>query len=166
MDSTKQKLEAVLAEVSRAEKLPRLSAAVEDVDKIIELLSAARDQIASCVCPSRPLLAAPSSPGVWSCVLTSVAASDPHTTSLTMTKLQNPIKAAFDKVNDDLKADSAAHKRLGKALDKVRRAPCAPARPRRHDTVMLTRARSRPAELPAQAAAYGERHDGQPRAAH
>jgi hypothetical protein len=43
---------------------------------------------------------------------------DPHTTSLTMTKLQNPIKTAFDKVTDDLKAASSAHKRVGKSLDK------------------------------------------------
>lgn len=36
-----------------------------------------------------------------------------------MTKLQNPIKTAFDKVNDDLKAASSAHKKVGKSLDKV-----------------------------------------------
>ncbi len=46
---------------------------------------------------------------------------DPHTASLTMTKLQNPIKTAFDKVNDDLKAASSAHKRVGRSLDKVGR---------------------------------------------
>ncbi len=48
---------------------------------------------------------------------------DPHTASLTMAKLQNPIKTAFDKVNDDLKAASSAHKKVGKALDKVRTTP-------------------------------------------
>lgn len=36
-----------------------------------------------------------------------------------MTKLQNPIKTAFDKVNDDLKAASASHKKVGRSLDKV-----------------------------------------------
>jgi hypothetical protein len=35
-----------------------------------------------------------------------------------MTKLQNPIKTAFDKVNDDLKAASSAHKKVGRSLDK------------------------------------------------
>ncbi|KAL2018558.1 hypothetical protein VTK56DRAFT_600 [Thermocarpiscus australiensis] len=92
MDSTKQKLESLLEELSKVSKLPRLSAAVDDVDKVIELLSAAREQI--------------------------VASLDPHTTSLTLTKLQNPIKTAFEKINDDLKAASASHKKVGKALDK------------------------------------------------
>jgi hypothetical protein len=40
-----------------------------------------------------------------------------------MTKLQNPIKTAVDRVNDDLKGASAAHKKVGKALDKVRDTP-------------------------------------------
>jgi hypothetical protein len=42
----KQKLETLLDELEKANKLPRLSAAAHDVDKIIELLSAAREQIA------------------------------------------------------------------------------------------------------------------------
>ncbi|GAB1310026.1 Regulator of gluconeogenesis Rmd5 [Madurella fahalii] len=92
MDSTKQKLESLLGDLSKVHKLPRLSAAVDDVDKIIELLSAAREQVAETL--------------------------DPHTASLTMTKLQNPIKTAFDKVNDDLKAASASHKKVGRSLDK------------------------------------------------
>lgn len=44
---------------------------------------------------------------------------DPHTASMAMTRLQNPIKFAFGKVNDDLKAASSAHKKLGRSLDKV-----------------------------------------------
>jgi hypothetical protein len=43
---------------------------------------------------------------------------DPHTTSLTMTKLQNPIKTAFDKVTEDLRQASSSHKKIGRALDK------------------------------------------------
>lgn len=46
MDSTKQKLESLLEDLSRVNKLPRLSAAVDDVDKIIALLSSAREQVA------------------------------------------------------------------------------------------------------------------------
>lgn len=38
---------------------------------------------------------------------------------MTMTKLQNPIRTAFDKVNDGLKAASSAHKKVGRSLDKV-----------------------------------------------
>lgn len=52
-------------------------------------------------------------------VLTYAAAMDPHTASITMTMLQNPVKFAFEKVNNDLKAASSAHKKVGKALDKV-----------------------------------------------
>ncbi|KAL2136523.1 hypothetical protein VTI74DRAFT_3348 [Chaetomium olivicolor] len=92
MDSANQKLVSLLDELSKADKLPRLSAAAQDVDKIIELLSDAREQVAR--------------------------AMDPHTASLTMTKLQNPIKTGFDKVNDDLKAASAAHKKVGKSLER------------------------------------------------
>jgi hypothetical protein len=88
-----QKLEALLDDLGRANRLPRLSAAAHDVDKVIDLLSTARDDIAK--------------------------AMDSHTASITMTKLQNPIKMAFDKVNDDLKAASSAHKKVGRSLDKV-----------------------------------------------
>lgn len=82
-------LQHALAEVN---KMRRLSTAVDHVDKIIEMLSTAREQVATTL--------------------------DPHTTSLTMTKLQNPIKVAFERVNEDLKEVSGAHKKLGRALDK------------------------------------------------
>ncbi|AEO53123.1 hypothetical protein MYCTH_2294048 [Thermothelomyces thermophilus ATCC 42464] len=88
----KQKLESLLDELSNAKNFPRLSAAVQDVDQVIQLLSDARDQIAG--------------------------AMDPHIASLTMTMLQNPVKFAFEKVNNDLKAASSAHKKVGKLLDK------------------------------------------------
>ena len=60
----------------------------------------------------------------WLCLLCELlltlgAASDPHTSGLTMTKLQNPTKLAFEQVNNDLKEVSAAHKKLGRAIDKV-----------------------------------------------
>ncbi|KAL2270841.1 hypothetical protein VTJ83DRAFT_212 [Remersonia thermophila] len=88
----KQKLDALLDELAKAHKLPRLSKAAQDVDRIIELLTEARENIAG--------------------------AMDPHTTSLTMTKLQNPVKTAFDKAMDGLKAASSSHKKIGRALDK------------------------------------------------
>ncbi|KAK4144771.1 CTLH/CRA C-terminal to lish motif domain-containing protein [Dichotomopilus funicola] len=88
----KQKLETLLSELEKVNSLPRLSSAVQDVDQVIQLLSEAREQIAG--------------------------AMDPHTASMTMTRLQNPIKFAFGKVNDDLKAASSAHKKLGRSLDK------------------------------------------------
>lgn len=42
----KQKLDSLLDDLSKANKLPRLSKAAHDVDRIIELLSEAREQIA------------------------------------------------------------------------------------------------------------------------
>ncbi|KAK4204025.1 CTLH/CRA C-terminal to lish motif domain-containing protein [Triangularia verruculosa] len=91
MASEKSKLEALEEEYRKINKLPRLSKAVENVDKIIELLSAAREQVAS--------------------------ASESHT-AITITKLQNPVKTAFEAVNDGLKGAAAAHKKIGKALDR------------------------------------------------
>ncbi|KAI1323539.1 CTLH/CRA C-terminal to lish motif domain-containing protein [Xylariaceae sp. FL0255] len=54
----------------------KLSDAVDGVDKLIDVLVSAREGVA--------------------------AANDPHTTSLTLTKLQNPISAQFDSINSDL----------------------------------------------------------------
>ncbi|KAI0837588.1 CTLH/CRA C-terminal to lish motif domain-containing protein [Hypoxylon sp. FL0890] len=68
----------------------KLSDAVEDVDKIIDLLIAARERVAS--------------------------ANDPHTTSLTLTKLQNPIKEELDGLNSDLKAVYKAQNEFNKSL--------------------------------------------------
>ena len=36
-----------------------------------------------------------------------------------LTKLQNPVKNGFEKINDSLKAASSTHKKIGKALDRV-----------------------------------------------
>ena len=46
----KQRLDSLLDELSKANRLPRLSSAVSDVDQIIELLSDARERIAGCWC--------------------------------------------------------------------------------------------------------------------
>ncbi|KAK0657692.1 CTLH/CRA C-terminal to lish motif domain-containing protein [Cercophora newfieldiana] len=78
--------------LAQTNKTHRLSSAVDNVDKIIELLTAAREQV--------------------------VGALDPHTTSLTITKLQNPTKSAFDAVHENMQKVSTAHRKLGKALDK------------------------------------------------
>ncbi|KAK0664597.1 CTLH/CRA C-terminal to lish motif domain-containing protein [Cercophora samala] len=91
MASEKPKLEFLEEEYRKINKLPRLTKAVENLDKIIELLSAAREQVAS--------------------------ASESHT-AITITKLQNPVKTAFEAVNDGLKGAAAAHKKMGRALDK------------------------------------------------
>ena len=54
-------------------------------------------------------------------IANSRAASDPHTASLTMTKLQNPIREGFDAVTEDLRKVSKVQKDFGRSLDKVGR---------------------------------------------
>ncbi|KAH8770942.1 regulator of gluconeogenesis [Diaporthe sp. PMI_573] len=70
----------------------RLSAAVNDVDKIIDILTEAREQIAQ--------------------------SPDPHTTSLTLARLQNPVSKGFEAIDQDLRKVDKVRKHYGKALDK------------------------------------------------
>ena len=44
---------------------------------------------------------------------------DPGSASITLAKIQNPMKSGFDKVNDDLKKVHKGQSSYGKALDKV-----------------------------------------------
>ncbi|KAK3693513.1 CTLH/CRA C-terminal to lish motif domain-containing protein [Podospora appendiculata] len=92
MEGNRTGMETLERDLAALSKMPGLSAMVDNVDTIIEQLSKAREKVA--------------------------AARDPHTASMTMTKLQNPIKLAFDKVNDNLKDVASRNKKLGKALDK------------------------------------------------
>ncbi|KAK3335337.1 CTLH/CRA C-terminal to lish motif domain-containing protein [Cercophora scortea] len=85
-------METLAKDLAALSKMAGLAAAVDNIDQIIEQLSRARDQVAQ--------------------------ARDPHIASMTMTKLQNPIKLGFDKVNDSLKDVASRNKKLGKALDK------------------------------------------------
>ncbi|KAI1806991.1 CTLH/CRA C-terminal to lish motif domain-containing protein [Daldinia bambusicola] len=68
----------------------KLSDAVQDVDKIIDLLTAARERVAS--------------------------ANNPHTTNLTLAKLQNPIKEQIDGLNSDLRHVYKAQNEFNKSL--------------------------------------------------
>lgn len=70
----------------------RLSAAVNDVDKIIDILTEAREKIAQ--------------------------SPDPHTTSLTLTRLQNPVTEGFENIQQDLRKVDKVRKNYGKVLDK------------------------------------------------
>ena len=45
--------------------------------------------------------------------------SDPSTTSVTLAKLQNPVKQSFDSINNDLKEVYKGLGNYGKALEKV-----------------------------------------------
>ena len=55
----------------------------------------------------------------WRSYLHCIPLADPNSASITLAKLQNPLKTGFDKVNDDLKKIHKGHSNYGKALDKV-----------------------------------------------
>ncbi|KAF6839644.1 regulator of gluconeogenesis [Colletotrichum musicola] len=100
------------AELTRFRKAT-LNSAVKDADKLLDLLVQAREQVANGTVAAPPLSLLVCSP-----VSPRAIASDPHRASLTMTKLQNPVNAGFDAINNDLKEVSKAQKVFGKALDK------------------------------------------------
>jgi len=53
--------------------------------------------------------------------LTIIACSDPGSASITLAKLQNPVKQSFDQLNNDLKEVYKGLGNYSKALDKVAR---------------------------------------------
>lgn len=48
---------------------------------------------------------------------------DPSQASITMAKLQNPVKSSFDSINESLKESHSSLNKYSKALDKVSRQP-------------------------------------------
>ncbi|KAK7430147.1 hypothetical protein QQZ08_003332 [Neonectria magnoliae] len=82
----------LMAELARMRK-SNLTSAIEDVDQIIGLLTAAREKVA--------------------------AEPDAHRVGMAMTTLQNPVKARFEAITQDLKEVTKAQKGFGKALDKA-----------------------------------------------
>ncbi|KHN98904.1 Ran binding protein-like, CRA domain protein [Metarhizium album ARSEF 1941] len=82
----------LLAELARMRK-SNLNAAINDVDSIIDLLTTAREQVAG--------------------------DDDAHKISMAMTTLQNPVKARFEAITDDLKDVTKAQRGFGKALDRA-----------------------------------------------
>ncbi|KAG6095791.1 hypothetical protein E4U30_002038 [Claviceps sp. LM220 group G6] len=82
----------LLAEVARMRR-GNLNAAIQDVDSIIDLLTAARDQVAG--------------------------DGDAHKISIAMATLQNPVKGRLEALTNDLKNVTKAQKNYGKALDRA-----------------------------------------------
>ncbi|UNI23397.1 hypothetical protein JDV02_009219 [Purpureocillium takamizusanense] len=82
----------LLNELARVRR-SNLTAAIGDVDKIIDLLANAREQVA--------------------------ADADAHRIGMAMTTLQNPVKAQLEAITNDLKEVTKAQKAFGKALDKA-----------------------------------------------
>ncbi|KAJ2987189.1 hypothetical protein NUW58_g4641 [Xylaria curta] len=82
------------SELKKFNQASKLTGAVQDVDRLIEVLVSAREEVA--------------------------AANDPHSTSLTLTKLQNPVSAQLDAINTDLgrvhKSQNAFYKSFARAF--------------------------------------------------
>lgn len=83
-------MDSLQVELAKLRRDANLKKSIDDVDSIIAQLEAARGTIVA----------------------------DPKSASLTLAKLQNPLKQGFDKVNDDLKKVYQGQSKYGKALDK------------------------------------------------
>ncbi|CAG8980807.1 hypothetical protein HYALB_00003733 [Hymenoscyphus albidus] len=83
-------MDALYIELAKLRKDATLTQSMADVDKIIEQLERAKE-----------------------CIV-----QDPNSASITLTKLQNPIKSGFDKVTEDLTKVDRGLKAYGKALNK------------------------------------------------
>lgn len=101
-------------EHERAWKRLKAAKSINDVQATIDLLQKARDSIAA---------------GRYfsfyhyfllMIVLTSHYCIDPTKASITLAKLQNPVKASFDATNDSLKETHSSLNKYTKALDKAR----------------------------------------------
>ncbi|RDL33142.1 Uncharacterized protein BP5553_08581 [Venustampulla echinocandica] len=83
-------MDTLQLELAKLGRDANLTQSIADVDKIIEQLERARGAIVE----------------------------DPNSASITLAKLQNPLKHGFDKVNEDLKKIHQGYNKYGKALDK------------------------------------------------
>ncbi|KKK24368.1 hypothetical protein ARAM_000878 [Aspergillus rambellii] len=84
-------MDLVQKEHERLSKKLKSSQSIRNVQNAIDLLQAARDKIAS----------------------------DPNQASITLAKLQNPIKSSFDAINDNLKETHSGLNKYSKSLDKL-----------------------------------------------
>lgn len=103
-------MESLRLEQDKLDKKGDLSRTIDDVQKTIDLLVAARQAIAAGM---------PKSPSGKKdrMMLTRI---DPSARGPTLAKLKRPVKASLDQVNSDIKDIYSAHKDYSKALDKVR----------------------------------------------
>ncbi|KAH0358703.1 hypothetical protein KCU89_g19484, partial [Aureobasidium melanogenum] len=83
-------MESLRLEQDKLDKKGNLSKTIDDVQKTIDLLVAARETIAA----------------------------DGSAAAPTLAKLKRPVKASLDQVNSDIKDIYSAHKDYSKALDK------------------------------------------------
>lgn len=85
-----------------------LTAAIDDVDKIIGILEEKKEQITQSMgLPASSIKTGPNQ------------TPEPDSIPIVMTRLQNPVKTRLDSITNDLKEVNKAQKNFGKALDKV-----------------------------------------------
>ena len=107
-------MEALLEEHEKLCNKGNLSKSVEDVQKTIDLLVKARDSIAS------SMLCFPFGPFGYDFPKHAHCNSqDQNSASVTLAKLQNPVKQSFEAINSDLKDVYKGLGNYSKALDKV-----------------------------------------------
>jgi E3 ubiquitin-protein transferase RMND5 len=99
-------------EHDRLWKRTKSSKSLDDVQATIDLLQEARNTIAAGRLLAHPCPFEPPSPAINNYI-------DPTKASITLAKLQNPVKAAFDATNDSLKETYSGLNKYSKALDKV-----------------------------------------------
>jgi hypothetical protein len=112
-------MDALGEEYEKLSKRDNLSGSLADVQKTIDMLTRARDSIAESKYTSSLGAAGPSCPPLGMPSLTIVACSDPGSASITLAKLQNPVKQSFDQLTNDLKEVYKGLGNYSKALDKV-----------------------------------------------
>jgi E3 ubiquitin-protein transferase RMND5 len=106
-------MNALETELTRLQRDAALSQSVEDVDKILEQLCRARDAITAGEGPVHLQYLQERNHPFTNLV------SEPNSASITLAKLQNPVKQGFERVTEGLKKVYAGHNKYGKALDKV-----------------------------------------------
>lgn len=109
MDDLKEQIELL-------ESSDNLSASINDVQKAIDLLVAARAKIAAGVWPYHHCARQQ--------ILTTIT-TDPQTTPLTLAKLHDPLKKTMEIAQKDLKPIYSGLNKYSRALDKVASGPLA-----------------------------------------
>lgn len=106
-------MESIEKEYERLRKKSNLSKTITDVDKCIQLLQNARAAIANgtsfSASPTQLLLTTPPPP----------PPPDPSSAATNLTKLQQTLPAALDKINDTQTEIYRGLNRYGRSLDKV-----------------------------------------------
>lgn len=108
-------MEALLEEHEKLSRNGSLSKSVEDVQKTIDLLTKARDSIVAGTSKCLSL----ASPGQELLKYAHRYRQGQNSASVTLAKLQNPVKQSFETINNDLKDVYKGLGNYSKALDKV-----------------------------------------------